>query len=215
MIGVFRGVALGAIVRKVGASRRGAPNQPGFIARRTPRMPDPLSPAPHTPIYPDLPPREEMTTGGAHPHDQQAAQRQQQQQQLHWAQSTPRLCYAANAAASGAGANSDSDEDDMFVAKQPSSSIGLAAAASNAEEEEEDLVRREEELRAELNFATMRCEELKRTLQETKSFLGPRLPTRGRPQAGVSSAIGGARPSAPPASVAALGGGGIAVVEDD
>eukprot|EP01037_Dinobryon_pediforme_P005678 gene5678-5740_t len=64
MIGVFRGVALGAIVRKVGASRRGAPNQPGFIARRTPRMPDPLSPAPHTPIYPDLPPREEMTTGG-------------------------------------------------------------------------------------------------------------------------------------------------------
>lgn len=126
-----------------------------------------------------------------------------------------RYSYAANAAASGAGANSDSDEDDMFVAKQPSSSIGLAAAASNAEEEEEDLVRREEELRAELNFATMRCEELKRTLQETKSFLGPRLPTRGRPQAGVSSAIGGARPSAPPASVAALGGGGIAVVEDD
>ena len=39
---------------------------------------------------------------------------------------------------------------------------------------------REEELRAELNFATCRVEELKRTLQETKSFLGPRLPTRGR-----------------------------------
>lgn len=52
----------------------------------------------------------------------------------------------------------------------------------NAEEEDEDLHRREEELRAELNFATMRCEELKRTLQETKSFLGPRLPTRGQPQ---------------------------------
>lgn len=40
--------------------------------------------------------------------------------------------------------------------------------------------RREEELRAELNFATCRVEELKRTLQETKSFLGPRLPTRGK-----------------------------------
>lgn len=35
-------------------------------------------------------------------------------------------------------------------------------------------------MRAELNFATCRVEELKRTLQETKSFLGPRLPTRGR-----------------------------------
>jgi len=49
---------------------------------------------------------------------------------------------------------------------------------SNLEEEEEDLHRREEELRAELNFATLRVEELRRTLQETKSFLGPRLPTR-------------------------------------
>jgi hypothetical protein len=51
---------------------------------------------------------------------------------------------------------------------------------SNVEEEEEDLHRREEELRAELNFATLRCEELKRTLQETKTYLGPRLPTRGK-----------------------------------
>lgn len=52
--------------------------------------------------------------------------------------------------------------------------------APNAEEEDEDMERREEELRAELNFATCRVEELKRTLQETKSFLGPRLPTRGK-----------------------------------
>jgi hypothetical protein len=49
---------------------------------------------------------------------------------------------------------------------------------ANGDEEEEEFHRREEELRAELNFATMRCEELKRTLQETKTFLGPRLPTR-------------------------------------
>jgi hypothetical protein len=45
-------------------------------------MPDHLSPAQHAPVYPDLPPREEMTTGtgpvgiGA-VHDQQAAQQQQ------------------------------------------------------------------------------------------------------------------------------------------
>lgn len=51
---------------------------------------------------------------------------------------------------------------------------------SNALEVEEDLHRREEELKAELNFATLRVEELKKTLQETKSFLGPRLPTRGK-----------------------------------
>jgi hypothetical protein len=47
--------------------------------------------------------------------------------------------------------------------------------------------RREEELRAELNFATCRVEELKRTLQETKSFLGPRLPTRGRDSAPMTA----------------------------
>eukprot|EP01034_Spumella_vulgaris_P021638 gene21638-27678_t len=50
----------------------------------------------------------------------------------------------------------------------------------NMEEEEEDLHRREEELQAELNFATLRVNELKRTLQETKSYLGPRMPTRGK-----------------------------------
>lgn len=55
-----------------------------------------------------------------------------------------------------------------------------ANGAPNAQEEDEDMERREEELRAELNFATCRVEELKRTLQETKSFLGPRLPTRGK-----------------------------------
>lgn len=57
--------------------------------------------------------------------------------------------------------------------------------SKNVIEEEEDLVRREEELRAELNFATCRVEELKRTLQETKSFLGPRLPTRSKTPAVV------------------------------
>lgn len=52
--------------------------------------------------------------------------------------------------------------------------------AANVEEEEEDMRHREEELRQELQFATQRCEDLRRTLNETKSFLGPRLPTRGK-----------------------------------
>lgn len=65
--------------------------------------------------------------------------------------------------------------------------------APNEEEEEEDLARREEELRAELTFATTRVDELKRTLQETKSYLGPRLPTReaGPGGRGAAGKIGG------------------------
>lgn len=39
-------------------------------------------------------------------------------------------------------------------------------------EEQEDMMKREEELQAELNLATRRCQELKDTLQVTKSFLG-------------------------------------------
>lgn len=65
---------------------------------------------------------------------------------------------------------SDSDPEEELFQK----------GGANLDEEEEDLHRREEELRAELNFATLRVEELRRTLQETKSFLGPRLPTRGK-----------------------------------
>lgn len=70
--------------------------------------------------------------------------------------------------------DSGSDTDEMF--KQHS--------ADNDVEEEEDLYRREEELRAELNFATLRVEELRRTLQSTKEYLGPRLPTRGKDSVG-------------------------------
>ena len=42
-------------------------------------------------------------------------------------------------------------------------------------EEEEDMRRREDELREELNMATLRCEELKRTLLTTKSFIDPKV----------------------------------------
>lgn len=74
----------------------------------------------------------------------------------------------------GAGGYDSASEEDS------ESIFDEAQGAPNAEEEDEDMERREEELRAELNFATCRVEELKRTLQETKSFLGPRLPTRGK-----------------------------------
>ena len=47
-------------------------------------------------------------------------------------------------------------------------------ASNNVEEEEEDLHKREEELQAELMMATKRCQELKQTLQETKSFMDAR-----------------------------------------
>ena len=37
--------------------------------------------------------------------------------------------------------------------------------------EEEDIAKKEEELQMELSMATLRCQELHKTLQETKSFL--------------------------------------------
>lgn len=52
---------------------------------------------------------------------------------------------------------------------------------NNIEDEVEDLHKREEELQAELNFATLRVNELKKTLEVTKSFIKDRAPTRGNP----------------------------------
>jgi hypothetical protein len=43
---------------------------------------------------------------------------------------------------------------------------------------DEDMNRKEEELQAELNLATKRCQELKETLQNTKSFIEGRGPIR-------------------------------------
>jgi len=79
--------------------------------------------------------------------------------------------YDDHGGAGGYDSASEEDNESIFDEAQD---------APNAEEEDEDMERREEELRADLNFATCRVEELKRTLQETKSFLGPRLPTRGK-----------------------------------
>ena len=56
------------------------------------------------------------------------------------------------------------DEGEMWNDRRPS---------DQGEDEEEDMRKRENELKEELNMATLRCEELKRTLIETKSFIDP------------------------------------------
>jgi hypothetical protein len=47
--------------------------------------------------------------------------------------------------------------------------------------EEEDLVRKEEELKAELNLSTWRCHELSKSLQQTKSFVSGRQSIENSP----------------------------------
>jgi serine/threonine protein kinase len=60
--------------------------------------------------------------------------------------------------------DSDNDTEEMWGDADP----------NDAEEEDEIMHRREEELQAELSLATKRCQELKETLQVTKSFIGGR-----------------------------------------
>jgi len=96
--------------------------------------------------------------------------------------------------ASNVDADSDSasDGDDGAESIFGGSNVG-EGNEGNEVEEDEDMRKREDELRAELDFATTRVEELKRTLQETKSFLGPRLPTRGKDAPAGGGAMGGGK----------------------
>ncbi len=64
---------------------------------------------------------------------------------------------------------SDTDED---VELDADDDALFERLPSNPDDEDEDMHRREEELQAELQMATLRCEELKRTLQETKTLMG-------------------------------------------
>jgi len=68
----------------------------------------------------------------------------------------------------------DDEEDDIFGRARRQGKLigagGTAVSQASAAEEDEDIHRREEELEAELNMATLRCEELKRTLKETITF---------------------------------------------
>lgn len=82
----------------------------------------------------------------------------------------------------------DSDSD---VEEEASVEFGDDDDDEAAEvEEQEDMIRREEELQAELNLATRRCQELKETLQVTKSFLGkgPHLAVNKVPNEGTKIA---------------------------
>jgi hypothetical protein len=67
------------------------------------------------------------------------------------------------------GSQSDNDENEIWE-----------KSSDHAEDEDEDMCKRELELKAELDMATMRCEELKRTLQATKSFVDPKIITSSR-----------------------------------
>jgi hypothetical protein len=70
--------------------------------------------------------------------------------------------------------NAPLPRDDAFSDDEDESNEWGRGGASNvnAEDEDEDMLAREEELKAELNMATMRCDELKKTLEVTKSFIG-------------------------------------------
>lgn len=84
---------------------------------------------------------------------------------LHNARGAPRYGRGGSNVDSAENSDSDSDEesqeDEMWGEEDP----------SDAHEEEEIIREREEELQAELANATKRCQELKETLQVTKSFI--------------------------------------------
>lgn len=86
------------------------------------------------------------------------------------------------------GGASDDDDDSQGSGLDGDSIMLNDGDDENNLEEQEDLEKKEEELKAELDYATMRVTELRQNLQATKSFLGPRLPTRqntrGQPAGG-------------------------------
>jgi hypothetical protein len=85
----------------------------------------------------------------------------------------------------------EDDDEDNIHDEVESSVWGHGGNAGDEVEEDEDLHRREEELQKELQFATLRVNELKRTLEVTKSFLGDRAPTRERLAASREGAASG------------------------
>jgi len=68
----------------------------------------------------------------------------------------------------------DDGLDDTESEDEQSAVWDSAGGGGNVDEEEEDMHKREVELQAELTMATRRCQELKQTLQETKSFMEDR-----------------------------------------
>ena len=76
---------------------------------------------------------------------------------------------AAGQSGYSSGTATDDEGDDTEVLWSEESAVGQMA------EEEEDMRRREDELKEELSLATLRCDQLKRTLLETKSFIDPKV----------------------------------------
>lgn len=68
----------------------------------------------------------------------------------------------------------DDDENGDSDSENDTEEMWGEADPNDADEEDEIMHRREEELQAELSLATKRCQELKETLQVTKSFIGHR-----------------------------------------
>lgn len=89
---------------------------------------------------------------------------------------------------------------DSDSASEDEGEIFMRGGSSADSEVEEDIKKREEELQAELNIATLRCNELQRTLQATKSFMAtPGQPLGGgapmpRPGVPAESRLAKARP---------------------
>jgi hypothetical protein len=79
--------------------------------------------------------------------------------------------------------NDDDDEDSD--SENDTEEMWGEADPNDADEEDEIMHRREEELQAELSLATKRCQELKETLQVTKSFIGQRGEPLAKPKIAV------------------------------
>lgn len=80
----------------------------------------------------------------------------------------------------------DDEEDGDSDSDNGTEEMWGEADPNDADEEDEIMHRREEELQAELSLATKRCQELKETLQVTKSFMGNRGPVEaGKPKIAV------------------------------
>jgi Protein kinase domain len=105
-----------------------------------------------------------------------------------------------SAAETDAGNNSDASDTDELGGTggwgRTGGSIDILTNLDGPDEGDEDIHKREEELIAELHMSTMRCEELRTTLQETKSIIGVPASSASS-SSGISSGNRSGKGSAP------------------
>lgn len=123
--------------------------------------------------------------------------------------STVRASFGALGLSDNGDSSDDDFEENMFVRG------GQAGGVNDDADEEEDMKRKEEELKAELQFATMRCEELKRTLQETKAYIAPADGKAAGSNAKAGAGVGKGQSNYNGRDGAGGGGGGGGGAEDD